>query len=86
MNTIERIDLHLPKNWNAMTIVELETVASIFVSAQRNSTRRRPMNMDEVKVEVFLALTELEVLETANPAKPVEEQYIVVAEKDTMNV
>lgn len=81
MNTIERIDLHLPKNWNAMTIVELETVASIFVSAQRKSSRRRPMNMDEVKVEVFLALTELEVLETANPAKPVEEQYIVVRRK-----
>lgn len=78
MKTIERIDLHLPKGWNGMTVSELETVAGIFVEAQRRSNKRHPLNMDAVKVEVFLALTELQVLETANPEKPVEEQYLVV--------
>lgn len=73
MINTERIDLHMPRDWNAMTVSELETVARILIDAAAEGK-----GQDVIKVELFLALAGLEVIETANPAKPVEEQYIVV--------
>ena len=78
MQQIERIDLRKPKGWSDMTVTELETVASVLVEA---AAKKPALTMNEVKVRLFLALTKLEVLETANPAKPVEEQYLVVCRR-----
>ena len=75
MKRVERIDLRMPKGWSDMGVDELETVASVLVEA---AAKKPALTMNEVKVRLFLALTKLEVLETANPAKPVEEQYLVV--------
>ena len=72
MNTLintERIDLHMPRDWNAMTVTELETVARVLINATASGR-----DAQAVKVELFLALTGLIVLEGVNPAKPVEEQ------------
>lgn len=78
MQQIERIDLRMPKGWSDMTVTELETVASVLVEA---AAQRPALNPKQVKVKLFLALTGLEVLESANPAKPVEEQYLVVCRR-----
>ena len=78
MQQIERIDLRMPKGWSDMTVTELETVASVLVEA---AAQRPSLNSKQVKVKLFLALTGLEVLESANPAKPVEEQYLVVCRR-----
>ena len=75
MKRVERIDLRMPKGWSDMGVDELETVASVLVEA---AAKKPSLTMNEVKVRLFLSLTKLEVLETANPAKPVEEQYLVV--------
>lgn len=61
-----------------MSVQELETVASVLVEA---AAQKQAIPMKQVKVRLFLALTQLEVLETANPAKPVEEQYFVVCRR-----
>lgn len=78
MQQIERIDLRMPKGWSDMTVTELETVASVLVEA---AAQRPSLTPKQVKVKLFLALTGLEVLESANPAKPVEEQYLVVCRR-----
>lgn len=78
MQQIERIDLRMPKGWSDMTVTELETVASVLVEA---AAQRPALTAKQVKVKLFLALTGLEVLESANPAKPVEEQYLVVCRR-----
>ena len=78
MQQIERIDLRMPKGWSDMTVTELETVASVLVEA---AAQRPVLTAKQVKVKLFLALTGLEVLESANPAKPVEEQYLVVCRR-----
>ena len=78
MQQIERIDLRMPKGWSDMTVTELETVASVLVEA---AAQRPTLTPKQVKVKLFLALTGLEVLESANPAKPVEEQYLVVCRR-----
>ena len=44
MNTIintERIDLHMPRDWNAMTVSELETVARVLINATARGAMRR---------------------------------------------
>ena len=64
----------MPRDWNAMTVSELETVARVLINATASGR-----DAQAVKVELFLALTGLIVIEGVNPAKPVEEQYIVVA-------
>jgi hypothetical protein len=68
----------MPKGWSDMTVTELETVASVLVEA---AAQRPALTHKQVKVKLFLALTGLEVLESANPAKPVEEQYLVVCRR-----
>jgi hypothetical protein len=68
----------MPKGWSDMTVTELETVASVLVEA---AAQRPALTSKQVKVKLFLALTGLEVLESANPAKPVEEQYLVVCRR-----
>lgn len=78
MKRVERIDLRMPKGWGDMTVEELEMVASVLVES---AAMRPALTPKQVKVRLFLALTGLEVFETANPAKPVEEQYLVVCRK-----
>lgn len=78
MQQIERIDLRMPKGWSDMTVTELETVASVLVEA---AAQRPALTPKQIKVKLFLSLTGLEVLESANPAKPVEEQYLVVCRR-----
>ena len=77
MLSSERIDLHMPKDWNAMTVAELETVASVLIQSAASGN----VDMQSVKVQLFLELADLSLIEPANPAKPVEEQYIVVARR-----
>lgn len=78
MYTTERIDLHLPTSWNAMTIKELETIASVLIKEATRTTDTRPFNTLSTKVEMFFALAELELIEGLNPEVSVEEQYYVV--------
>lgn len=81
MQTTERIDLHLPSSWNAMTTRELEAIAAVLLREAARVTKLRPFNIETAKVEMFFKLTELEVLRNANPEKPVELQYYVVRRK-----
>ncbi|MBR1378017.1 MAG: hypothetical protein IJ557_02685 [Bacteroidaceae bacterium] len=81
MKTKERIDLHLPTSWAACTVEELEQI----VIAKRMSVlfNWQHDNNDGIKavpwkVECFLRLAELEMLQGPHPEVPVEEQYIVV--------
>lgn len=81
MLTPERIDLHIPSSWNAMTTTELETISSVLLDEAKRETKFHPFNVLAAKVEMFFRLTELEVISGANPEKPVEEQYYVVRRK-----
>lgn len=79
MERIERIDLHLPKGWNSLTVDELEEVARILMECAKNPGSDY---MQQVKVKLFIELAGLEIIESERPDKPVEEQYIVVKMKE----
>lgn len=85
MQTKERINLHMPTSWNAMTIRELEIIADILLKTSARADEHHPFDFAAVKVEMFLALTELEVVSSTNPVKPVEEQYIIVRRRKQTN-
>lgn len=73
-----KIDLHLPTSFNRCSLPELRAIATIMGDCALRSSRFHPFNMMEVKVAVFLRLTNLEIVEPLNPRVPVEEQYYVV--------
>ena len=78
MHTFERIDLHLPKSWNSMTIEELETIARILQEASTDNASGIGTSMLSVKCRIFIAINKLVVMQAPNPVKPVEDQYIIV--------
>lgn len=75
---VERIDLHMPNDWNAMTVEELETVGGVLVECASDGGNGA-FSMKDVKMRLFLALAKLSVVKGVEPEKPVEEQYILVA-------
>jgi hypothetical protein len=78
MYSPKRINLHLPRSWNACTVSELESVARIVAVRSMQADRYHPFDMDQTKAEIFFALAGLEPLEPANPRVPIEQQYITV--------
>ena len=73
-----KIDLRLPTSFNRCSLAELRAIAAIMGDCALRASRFHPFNMMEVKVAVFLRLTNLEIVEPLNPRIPVEEQYYVV--------
>ena len=57
-----QIDLHLPRGWNDCTTRELEQIAASMLLRQQQATRLRPFDWAQVKVDVVLALNNLQVL------------------------
>lgn len=72
-----RINLQLPISWNRCTIQQLREIAQAITACAARSTRYKPYDMMEVKVEAFMRLSGVEIVEPLNPRVPVEKQYYV---------
>lgn len=70
-----KINLTLPKNWNACTTKQLELIADVMREQVERQNRYRPFSMQNVKIAIFFALSGIEIVEGPNPRVPVEEQY-----------
>jgi len=57
-----QIDLHLPRGWNDCTTRELEMISAAMMLRQQQATRLRPFDWAQVKVDVVIALNNLQVL------------------------
>lgn len=62
MKEVRQIDLHLPRGWNDCTTRELEQISAAMLLRQQSATRLRPFDWAQVKVDVVLALNNLQVL------------------------
>lgn len=62
MKEVRQIDLHLPRGWNDCTTRELEQISAAMMLRQQQATRLRPFDWAQVKVDVVLALNNLQVL------------------------
>lgn len=72
-----RINLQLPVSWNRCTLQQLRAIAQAITACAARSSRYKPYDMTEVKVEVFMRLSGIEIVEPLNPLVPLEKQYYV---------
>ena len=61
MKEVRQIDLHLPRGWNDCTTRELEQISAAMMLRQQQATRLRPFDWAKVKVDVVLAVNNLDV-------------------------
>ena len=61
MKETRTIDLHLPRGWNDCTTRELEMISAAMLLRQQSATRLRPFDWAQVKVDVVLAVNDLDV-------------------------
>lgn len=71
----------MPRGWNALTTKELEVFASLLLAEAAKDNGKGRIDMGRIKMELFMELAGIEVLEEATPEVPVEEQYFVVRRK-----
>ena len=62
MKEVRQIDLHLPRGWNDCTTRELEQISAAMMLNTQQATRLRPFDWAKVKVDVVIALNNLQVL------------------------
>ena len=72
---IKKINLTLPRGWDACTREQLETIADVMREQVERQDRYHPFSMQSVKVALFFVLAGIEIVEGPNPRVPVEEQY-----------
>lgn len=73
----KKINLQLPTTWNSCTIDQLETIAIVLLRHAAEKSIYKPFSLEDCKVELFFALSGINILENLNPAVPVEEQFCV---------
>lgn len=61
MKEVRQIDLHLPRGWNDCTTRELEQISAAMMLSTQQATRLRPFDWAKVKVDVVLAVNDLDV-------------------------
>jgi len=66
MNDVRQIDLHLPRGWNDCTTRELEMICAAMLLRTQSATRLRPFDWAQVKVDVVLAVNDLQVISAAD--------------------
>lgn len=62
MKEVRQIDLHLPRGWNDCTTRELEQISAAMMLNTQQATRLRPFDWAKVKVDVVLAVNDLQVV------------------------
>lgn len=80
---IKKINLTLPRHWNACTREQLEMIASVMCDQVERQDRYHPFDMRNVKIALFFAFTGLEIVKGLNPAVPMGEQHYTCRLRDT---
>ena len=60
--SVQHIDLSLPRGWNQCTTEQLELIAACIIKHTQQAGRYHPFDWTEVKTELFFLLTEVEII------------------------
>lgn len=77
-----RIDLRLPRHWDALTTPQMEVVADCIMREIAAGGKSGAYNPKKVKMDIFLRLTGLEVIESVTNNLPPEERYFIAVKKN----
>lgn len=72
---VKKINLSLPRQWNACSREQLETIAAVMGEQVARQDRYHPFSMLNVKVALFFVFAGIEIVKGPNPEVPVEDQY-----------
>ena len=76
-----KIDLHLPRHWDALTTSQMEVVADCIMREVAGGGKRGTYNPRKVKMDIFLRLTGLDIIGTVTDNLPPEERYFIAVKK-----
>lgn len=76
-----RIDLHLPRHWDALTTCQMETVANCIIHEIAEGENGKTYNPQKVKMDIFLRFTGLEIIDTVTDNLLPEESYFIAVKK-----
>lgn len=69
------MNLTLPKHWNACSRAQLELIADVMREQVERADRYHPFSMENVKIAMFFALSNLQIIEYPDERLPIDEQY-----------
>lgn len=69
------MNLSLPKHWNACTRAQLELIADVMREQIERQDRYHPFSMETVKIALFFALSNLQIIVYPDERLPIDEQY-----------
>lgn len=73
--TPRRINLSLPKHWNQCSRSQLELIADVMREQVERQDRYHPFSMENVKIAMFFALANLQIIAYPDERQPIQEQY-----------
>lgn len=77
-----RIDLHLPRHWDELTTPQMEIVAECVMREISAGGANGAYNPKKVKMDIFLRLTGLEIIDSVTVNLPPEERYFIAVKKN----
>lgn len=77
-----KIDLHLPRHWDVLTTPQMEIVADCIMREIAAGGKSGAYNPKKVKMDIFLRLTGLEIIESVRDSLPPEERYFIAVKKN----
>lgn len=80
-NKTLRINLHLPRHWNALTAEQMETVADCITRAVAESGTAGGYNPQKVKTDIFLRLTGLEITDAGRGESEPDRKYFMAVKR-----
>ena len=71
----KKINLTLPKHWNQCTREQLELIADVMREQIEKQDRYHPFSMKNVKIALFFALSNLQIVQDVDTRLPIVKQY-----------
>ncbi len=72
---MKKIDIRIPRGWNACTTEQLETIADVIRELVERQDRYHPFDMLNVKIALFFALAGIEIVEGVDISLPVTDRF-----------
>ncbi len=71
----EKINLTLPKQWNACTTNQLELLSQVMIEQIERQDHYHPFSMMNVKIAMFFVFAGIKIVEGVDTRMPLDEQY-----------
>ncbi len=72
---MEKININIPKGWNACTAMQLEYIADVISELIARQDRYHPFDMYDAKIAIFFLLADIRIIKGVDKSLPVKERF-----------